>query len=341
MGTADGFVPFVARWWEPIVEVLLESNLQWPEEAAYFDLRWWHDYSRHKAGEGVRFPGSRFFADRWGWKRNQVRKLLETDEGRALWMDPKFLPSESDDEEEVRPPPARRSPAPRPGRNGSTVTTGEDSPGVRPVVARSSPALSTLETPEHRGSSRVRARVEELPLEERDDPSPKWVKTWLKGDGRKLSASPLEVYGALGSVLEVVKGRPRKPSESAARPILRLWREALEVGRVEDLESARRVGCLLARAALDCPDAIFRNDIRGLRTDGSSWKKDTSRTPSAVFRLAPPPTSSGATWEDRLDAAESWEASGFPSFDPDSPTTPPPRGGRGGGRSAADRLFED
>ena len=180
-----------------------------------------------------------------------------------------------------------------------------------------------------------------------DDPSPKWVKNWLSGDGKKLLAEspsfvePLDVYGGVNRVLEEIRGKIRKPSESASRPVLRLWREILEVDRARTLDELVQLSTLLARACQRCPDPIFANDVRGVRSDGERWKKDTSRTPSSVCRLAAPKDSSGASWEDRLDAAEKWSEEGEPEVEAKA-NTRTARPGRGRGRrSAADRLLEE
>ena len=339
MGTSDGFFPIVCRWWPSIVEALQDSGKPWPVEAARADLRWWEDFVRMKPSE-VSFPGRRSLARRWSWKDSAVRRLLKDRDG---WADPRFV-------EEKRPVAARSSPGPRPVANGSPCETEEDPPGPRPVAARSSPGLTLFNSQVHRGTlnARARGRAREATQDEEpamrkpaqtfDDPSPRWVKLWTKSHGKKLAVEPLEVYGGLNRVLEELRGRLRKPSESASRPVLRLWREALEVEEAATLDELVDLVVLLARAARDCPDPIFRNDIRGEREDGTAWKKDTSRTVSSVCRLAPKQNSEGATWEKRLEIARKWEDQGFP-LTPANQQTRTAR--RGAPRSAADRLFDE
>ncbi len=105
MGTADGFFPVVCRWWAPVAEQLIEGGQAWPEEAAMIDLRWWEDYVRCKAHEGVRMPGRRKLARRWRWRENDVRKLLE-DKGR--WADSEF--ADGAHPVATRSPPGRHPP---------------------------------------------------------------------------------------------------------------------------------------------------------------------------------------------------------------------------------------
>ncbi len=322
------------------------------------DLRWWEDYSKWKAHEGIRFPSERALSARWKWSRRQVRTLLR--ERRREW------------EDESGPLPDHFRTTSGPSRNGRNSDIRKKRTTSGPLPDQERTTLTNYNSPIHRGSPRVHARAREtnrsndeleLPLQGsetmqdnrttskasstfREDPSPPWVKNWLSGDGRKLLegsslVEPLQVYGAVNTVLEEIRGRVRKPSESASRPVLRLWREALEVERASTLEDLVEVGTLLARACRDCPDPIFSNDVRGIRPDGETWKKDTSRTPSAVCRLAAPKDSSGASWEDRLDAAEKWSEDGEPEVEA-KPNTRTTRPGRGRGRrSAADRLLEE
>lgn len=334
MGTADGFFPVVCRWWEPTVELLEASGLPWPEESAMIDLRWWEDYVRMKAHEGVRLPSERALSIRWRWSRRQVRNLLDD---RDLWVDP--------DLERGGPPADHPRATSGPLRNGSK-------PRIRSKRTRGGPpsdqdrtGLSTFRHRSTGGSAGARSRgadqieldldIEPADPPAQDDPSPSWAKTWTKS--AKLEATPLEVYGGVNRALEAIRQKVRLPSESAARPVLRLWTEILAVGTASTVDELVDVVSLIAHACRECPDPIFRNDVKGIRADGEVWKKDTSKTPSSVCRLAAKKDSEGASWDGRLEVAEEWRDAGFPI----APSGPAPRRGPPGRRSAASRFLEN
>lgn len=338
MGTADGFFPVVCRWWEPTVELLEASGLPWPEESAMIDLRWWEDYARMKSREGVRFPGQRELARRWKWSRRQVRNLVDR---RLEWADP-------ENRGEGGPVADHQRTTSGPPNNGANVHINHKRTTSGPPPDHQRTTLTTLR---HRGTraphaaGRAPAREDPpgLPLEVQEeapelDASPRWVKLWTKSQSKPLrGATPLEVFGGLNRALEDIRGKMRTPSESASRPILRLWREALEVEAAHNLDDLVELVVLIGRACRECQDPIFRNDVRGLRDDGTSWKKDTSRTVSAVCRLAAKVNSNGSNWEERLAAAQAWRDNGFPLAAPNKPRTPR----RGAPKSAAERLFEE
>lgn len=75
----SGWVPMPVEVW-PIVAPHLPQP--WPEEAAWFDLRWHHD----QEGE---VPGRRELAKRWGWTPDEVRTQLRHPE---RWWDPRKGP---------------------------------------------------------------------------------------------------------------------------------------------------------------------------------------------------------------------------------------------------------
>ena len=79
---------------------------------------------------------------------------------------------------------------------------------------------------------------------------------------------------------------------------------------------------LLADACRRCPAKPFREDLRGVRADGTQWKDaPLSWIPQAVCRLDPPKTGGGqgATVEQRLELARKWRADGFPTVPDDQP----------------------
>lgn len=144
---------------------------------------------------------------------------------------------------------------------------------------------------------------------------PKWVRSWLRSDGKAIRSSTSSpawtTFGALGRTLEALRGKPGNVVESAGRPILRLWRELLESGVQPgpDLEGLVEPVALIGAACQWCPDPIFARDVRG-----EGWEKgrDRSRNIAAICRLAPKGESSGATWQERLEVARAWDAAGRP-----------------------------
>jgi len=297
--SSSGFFPVVCRWWGDLADELEAQGDPWPEAAAKIDLRWWADYARSGA---VEFPGRRRLARRWSWKENDVRKLLADPEA---WEDPRHSGERPAHSPATHPEVTRPSPAPARSKAEKRPKPTRSAPASHPDVTRT----STTQTHTPTGSEYARGK----------DPGaeavPKWVRAWLKADGRRLKADgvrALEVLGGLGQALEAIRGTSKVPSESASRPVLRLWREALEVGAAATLPELVALVELLAAACQEAPDHVFRNDVRGIRQDGSSWKADTSREPGAVCRLAPKPGSEGATWERRLELARKWDAAGRP-----------------------------
>ncbi len=161
----------------------------------------------------------------------------------------------------------------------------------------------------------MRSKTETIDLEDRGrarDPVPKWLRTWLKTDGRAVGRPAIEVLGALGRTLEAIRGKPGNVVESAGRSILRLWREMLAEGISlgDNLEGLVEPVALMGAACRLCPDPIFARDVRG---EGWENGRDRSRNIAAICRLAPPSSSSGATWQERLEAARRWDTIGRPT----------------------------
>lgn len=171
------------------------------------------------------------------------------------------------------------------------------------------------------------------------DPMPKWLRNWLRTDGRLVVAAKgaraLDVLGALSRTLEGIRGKPGNVVESAGRPILRLWREILADGAGEieldrTLEELVDPVVLLAHACQRCPDPIFARDVRG---EGWEGGRDRSRNIAAICRLAPPGASSGATWQERLEAARAWDRANRPTTSAAITTSP-----KGSGSTYLQRL---
>jgi hypothetical protein len=185
----------------------------------------------------------------------------------------------------------------------------------------------------------VRALDLDPPLvEPRDDGAPEWARKARRPKG----VTPLALLAAVARCVEAVRQKPASAEipESTARPILGLWRDLgcpPLMPFVADVE-------LVAEAARRCPDPMFARAIRG---EGWAGKEDTSRKIASVCRRSPPPDSSGATWEDRIDAAREWDRRGRPTTGPPGRASPAGRGGEwvdtrtAEQRAEAERLGEE
>lgn len=123
-------------------------------------------------------------------------------------------------------------------------------------------------------------------------------------------------------------------AKSSAGPVIGLWkglgRPAPEVF-LADLD-------LVARACRESPQGLFRNDVQGVRIDGTRWRPDDSRHTAMVCRRSPPANSGGATWDDRLEAARAWEKLGFPTSPAPGQGAAPPKKGSDRGAYKPDGL---
>ena len=134
-----------------------------------------------------------------------------------------------------------------------------------------------------------------------------------------------EVRALVLRALEAITQRPvnSERAKSGATPVLALWRG---LGRPPPAEFLADLD-LVARACRESPQRLFRNDVKGLRADGSAWAEDKSRRPTMVCRQTPPKDSGGATWDDRVTAARAWEKLGCPTTTlPGQGPLPPARG---------------
>lgn len=185
--------------------------------------------------------------------------------------------------------------------------TGSTGAAYEPQKRSTGRSTLTREEKENRGEER------DPPARERD-PVPRWFRSWLSRDGRELRGR-VKAPEALAAVARCVSAiRPREVEadrlvESAARPVLRLWRELLVEGEAEQLDDLVAVVEVLADACRHCPDPLFARDVRG---EGWENARDRSQNVAAVCRLSPPPTSQGATWQERLAAARDWNRRGRP-----------------------------
>lgn len=144
-----------------------------------------------------------------------------------------------------------------------------------------------------------------------------WMSSWRKKHAADRSAEDVLRMASKG--VEIITGRPAtlKPSQSNARPVLNAWRRLgfPEVGDPQSdayhLTSHTGLGvvALLLDACKRCPHRLFRNDIRGVREDGTRWKAAARLSPGVVLRMDAP-HSKGATIEQRIAAAREWDDGG-------------------------------
>jgi hypothetical protein len=318
-------------WWPAIAAALTASGQPWPLEAIYNDLAWWQDQA---TARGVVRPGRPALAARWGctdWAAKQAMK------NEDAWGDPRkrrqpttsappahhqrttSAPPATDTdnadfpEESASAPPADHQPttsappADRPTRvdpqttNHKPQTTPHNEQQEECTPPAHAPLDQTVDPPAKSGPGLL---LEAPPA---PDPVPPWLtKARRTGSGARMPSTwpGSAVLDVLRSALRAVYASEKyEPSATAAAPVLRLWQA---MGwPAPDVARERLV--LLADAAKDCDDPVFKNDVRGISTrDGTQWKADTSGQPAAVFRIAPQ-TGAGATWEDRLRVAESWQ----------------------------------
>ncbi len=155
------------------------------------------------------------------------------------------------------------------------------------------------------------------------EPMPPWVpptrecRPFTRPEVRAL------VLRALEAITQRLVNSER--AKSGAMPVLALWRG---LGRPPPEEFLADLD-LVARACRESPQRLFRNDVKGLRADGSAWAEDKSRRPTMVCRQTPPKDSGGATWDDRVTAARSWAKLGFPTTLPGQGPSPPRGADRG------------
>lgn len=143
----------------------------------------------------------------------------------------------------------------------------------------------------------------------------------------------IDVFGMVIQCLEAVRQQVVNPSRCAtdAKNVLTLWR-ANEYP--PSTEFAHDFG-LVAVWAREAPDHLARNDIRGIRADGTVWGDDRSRSVSTL--------SAQKGWSDRLNAARQWDDAGRPTAvnarAGPAPPTQPRRGESTAGDGGLERLL--
>lgn len=215
-------------------------------------------------------------------------------------------------------------------QNGPALTLGSADPDSKPSSKPSSKPDSKLssklssksaakqqQTEQQKCSNLKRLRPEKERLREntlsKGVAVPRWLSRWLQGDGRpvRATATPGATLEAVTVCLNAIRSTDKRPDqivESAARPVLRLWREMAidDSAALPDLVAGV---VLLAEACQHCPDPVFARAVRGEGWEGS---RNRARNVAAVCRLRPPETSQGATWQERIEVARQWEADGKP-----------------------------
>lgn len=141
-----------------------------------------------------------------------------------------------------------------------------------------------------RGVTQALARRSAVPVE---PALPAWLAQ-MRGVSEPIKP---QLLVAILDCAEAITGRRPAPDRAGtvALQILSLWRH---LGRppLEELVASVR---LVARAAHECPDALFARD---LRAEGWADGTNRSRSVASVLRLQ--------RWDDRLEAATNWEARG-------------------------------
>jgi hypothetical protein len=233
--------------------------------------------------------------------------------------------------------PTRENAAANEQQNGSKTTAIEpqNDPGSTEQIDEADRISTAIEPQTRSTADRTLTRVEkEIEKEQtetrgRATGSPAWLSRWFKADGRAVRelAEPREVLEALARVVSAIRPRATTPEqlvESAARPVLRLWHEALVEQEATSLEGLVELVELLSEACRDCPDPVFARDVRG---EGWENGRNRSQNVAAVCRLSPPPRSQGATWSERLEIARGWRDRGRPAVELEHPS----RASSGGG----------
>jgi hypothetical protein len=139
----SGFDAMPDTWWPVIAAGLAKP---WPEEAVWFDLRWWEG-QRRTGGE--RRPGRPALMKRWGWTSHMATKVLDP-KNAAAWIDPRRDPTADRQRSNSRPTAHRQR------RDGSTPTI-EQKPTADRQPADSDPTADRqpLEDPRSTGPQSV------------------------------------------------------------------------------------------------------------------------------------------------------------------------------------------
>lgn len=299
-----GWVPFDVTTWGA---QRLSQPGPWVEALAVLDLRYWAD---SKACEGRKRPSHRRLGEAWGWHHSKVGRFINQ---QGTWADPYHAEASLDLAAAflavaltVKQTCATREAL---AKQAATFEAEQKADGEAPVKHSRSkseadpkgdtraftPPPPTPSTPEvHEGG---------LPT------SPAWLRPWHKSHRSRLGGAPPEaVLKAVSHVLEGIRGKLVPPTKTSGRPVLRLFGAMLE-GNEDGLFEIRVQGRLIADACQHCPHPGFARDVRAEGWDGGTPRH---RNVASVCRLAPKEGSSGLTWEERLEVAESWDAAGRP-----------------------------
>ena len=207
-------------------------------------------------------------------------------------------------------------------RAARTLLDSRERPASVPPASRSSAVSHRKDYSERTASvppparSSIRGKTKQQDNKNKPPSSPP-VPSWVPPANQLKPTTRAEALALVLQAIEAITTRTPKPTRAAssARPILALWRGE---GRpplpelVEDL-------LLVARWAKESPDPQAARDIRAEGWEGGT---NRSRAPAAICRRSPPPSSSGATWDERLQLAAEWRDRGFPAQS-DTPTTAP------------------
>ena len=325
------WIPMPVEGWEEIAEVLAAASTPWPMAAAIVDLRWHADQVR--VGRKKSMPGVPFFSQRWQWSARQTRKLLKTDTHK--WADSyraatgqrpisqrtvaakanaqNKAKADSDRSATDQRPDSQRSQAVPFIRARDTITP-EHTAHTADLKSKSNPISSPVERENQqvRGSAPPRTRMNKISL-----------STAGKNFSEHYPYQREELTEALGRACSAITGRRWCPdghdptgnghtpaslrsSGGEGWPLYRLLRQRGWPPLALWLEQVK----LVSRAARECPDPLFANNIRG---DDWPSKSDSSRSIREIAKLG--------KWLEWLDAAQRWADGPQPNAGPAAPAS--------------------
>lgn len=227
-------------------------------------------------------------------------------------------PGEGAMEGDTPPPPAGGKPAEggpvsdetasgqgsRPGRGPAGASQGFESPTAAHGVPEAQP--HTDEPATGVGPSGVRPDAVPGGASTAPPHEPP-VQPWTPRAAECRPHDRATVEGMVLRCIEAIQQRPVNPARAgtSAAPVLALWRKLGKPAPDAFIDELQ----LVARWARESADDGARNDLRGIRPDGTRWGKDRS--------TAVPTICVQERWDDRLADARKW--AGTPAAAPPSP----------------------
>ena len=234
-----------------------------------------------------RRPGAPTLARMWGVTHWHARQLIKG--GR--WVDPAI--------DSASPPQARR----KPPASGATVepTIPEES---RKVPASPPQAIRPTRGTKHRTQNTATDQTVSV-----NGSMPEWAKGRRAPNGIQTR----DVVAAVMECLTAVKQKTLNPSRQGtdAKQVIALWKAQ---GWPPPDEFTAEFA-LVATAARECPHKLFARDMRA-----EGWADGTDRSRHVRTLCVQ------ASWTDRLEAAQEWDAAGRPTT---ATAAPAAHGGEG------------